>query len=648
MAGDDWRVTDPNTPNAEAQDFLPNPVLSLTVPDLTGAVRAELVIDRWSGHTGTSEKRIRFNNGSWLHLPEIQTTPPGSSPECYQYQDNVMIDVPLDQVMTGNNTLEGSCDNQVCYSFNWGQWGWYAVLLRVYYDPETVTEPTCAILSPVSGNTIEETTVIDLDASAAGTVGEVLVLAYYEGFDTDGDGLYTEWHRYYHRRQYESILDINGIVGRDDTAPYQVIWDATWVPDQAPGAVALQARVRDDTGLWSVSPVIDNLTLNRPDETVKFYTMDVVPPSFWVRTGASKSTEFTIPGDHDLGLALEARMHLRTWNGAGQGLLDLNGQWSTTNLGVTYHFASRDFAVPVSAFQTGLNEIVVSSTADGHGVEVLWPGPMVAIRYTQAAASPVLAPAGGVYQNGVTVALSSDDPGAAIYYTTDGTEPSAGSSLYTAPISLDASAMVKAIAHLEGTQDSRVVSAHFNITDGQSPRAENGLQALYIFDEGDGDLAHDVAGVLPELDLTVLEPASVSWLPDGGLSVDQATLIQTRAAATRLTDAIRVAGAFTIEAWVQPATAAQEGPARVISLAGNATARNICLAHGGSQGSPSASFAARVRTSVTDPDGLPELTTPPGSVSEELQHVVLRCSTMGELTLFINGAEIATTNRSGD
>ena len=648
MVGEDWRVTDPEALNPGAQAYLPNPLLSLTVPDLAGAVRAEFVIDRWNGHPGTSEKRMRFNNGSWLYLPELQTTPPGAAPECYQSQDNVMIDVPLAQLVTGGNALEGRCDEQVCYGFDWAQWGWYAVLLRVYYDPATVAEPTCSILSPAAGDTIPETTVIDLDASAAGSVDEVRVLAYYEGNDTDGDGIFTEWHRYYHRRREAITLEVGGIVGSDDTAPYQVTWDATWVPDQEPGAVKLQARVRDDTGLWYVSPVIENLTLHRPDETVRFYTMDVMPPNFWVRTGESKSAEFTIPGDHDLALALEARIYAHTWNGAGEGLIELNGLWSNTNLGASHHFASRNFQVPVSAFLSGLNEIVVSSTALGHGVELLWPGPMVSIRYSLATGNPVIAPAGGVYQNGVTVALSSDDPGAAIYYTTDGTEPSTGSSLYTDPLALDATTMVKAIAHREDTGDSPVVSAHFNITDGQSPRAENALQALYVFDEGGGDVAHDVAGVLPALDLTVQEPASVSWLPEGGLSVDHATLIQTSMAATRLTEAICVADAFTIEAWVQPATAAQAGPARVVSVAGNPTTRNICLAHGGGPGSPSASLAARVRTSATDPDGLPELTTPPGSVSGELQHVVLRCDAQGDLTVFIDGVESAAAHRDGD
>ena len=58
-----WRVTDPNSPNAGAQAHLPNPVLEFEIPPgrLAHAIRAELMIDRWGGHPGTSGQRVRVN-----------------------------------------------------------------------------------------------------------------------------------------------------------------------------------------------------------------------------------------------------------------------------------------------------------------------------------------------------------------------------------------------------------------------------------------------------------------------------------------------------------------------------------------------------------------------------------------------------------
>ena len=129
---DNWRVTDPDAAHPGAAKFLPNPVLNLDISDLGGAVRAEVLIDRWGGHAGTSGKRIRFNGNEWLPLPELETIPEGELPECYMYQDNPIIEIPLEHLKEGFNTFEGTCGDQVCFSFNWGQWGWYSLVVRVY------------------------------------------------------------------------------------------------------------------------------------------------------------------------------------------------------------------------------------------------------------------------------------------------------------------------------------------------------------------------------------------------------------------------------------------------------------------------------------------------------------------------------------
>jgi Chitobiase/beta-hexosaminidase C-terminal domain len=78
-------------------------------------------------------------------------------------------------------------------------------------------------------------------------------------------------------------------------------------------------------------------------------------------------------------------------------------------------------------------------------------------------ATPTFSPAGGNFTGSVTVALSAATVGATIRYTTDGSNPTAASTLYTAPVALASSALVKARAYKTGLLDSAVASASFTI-----------------------------------------------------------------------------------------------------------------------------------------------------------------------------------------
>lgn len=378
---DDWRVTDPAALNPGAAAFLPNPVLELPVPALAGAVRAELIIDRWGGHPGTSNKRIRLNGASWLHLPEPAGIT-GAPAECYMYQDNLMIEIPLDQLQDGSVTLEGTADNQVCNSFNWGQWGWYGAIMRIYYDG-SVAHPTGAILTPTVGSTITDAVDITVDAAGAvSAVAAVEVLAWYDGYDIDGDGIFAEWQGEYRGDKRASAVATRGIVGSDDTAPYEMTWDVTWIPDQQPGTVALQARIRDQDGVWYVTDFVTGLSLDHLDRQVKQYRLVDVPRAFWVRGGQAKTATFEIPAQDDLALATAARLTASTWNGSDTGVIDVNGLWSVTSFGANHFHAHNEFGLAVGALVPGVNEVTISATSFDHGMEMMWPGPVVTVSYT--------------------------------------------------------------------------------------------------------------------------------------------------------------------------------------------------------------------------------------------------------------------------
>ena len=78
-------------------------------------------------------------------------------------------------------------------------------------------------------------------------------------------------------------------------------------------------------------------------------------------------------------------------------------------------------------------------------------------------ASPAFSVASGAVNSGTEVTISCATEGAKIYYTTDGTEPTASSTEYADVISVTEAVTLKAIAVKDGMNDSAVASASYLI-----------------------------------------------------------------------------------------------------------------------------------------------------------------------------------------
>ena len=413
LSFNDFRVTDPNTDNTSAQQYLPNPDLPITIDDLNGAVRAEASLIVWGGHVGTSNKTISFNGNTPIPIPELDTSnglPVNNTTESDQIygaefmrESIVTIDVPLNQLVQGVNYFQGSCGNQQGpYGFDWGQFGLYGIVIRIYYDPASKPHPTGTITSPVSRGTIGENPTIT--ASVGAGVTRVDFLAYYDGYDTDGDGKFADYHHDYHYRKYDGAVSIKNHVGTATGAPWQVTWQTNLVPDQPVGGVKILARIQDNTGIWYVTPEVSQVSLVRSGASVQLYKPQNTPIEFWTMyySGATKSSNFTIPGGTNLADATTAALLVKTWNGDdefGTSPADApyNEYWTKLNgntmpvLGIGHFYEFDTVLVSTSWLQTGQNTAEFHANSQTqHGIEVMWPGPAMAVRYVGAAyASPL-------------------------------------------------------------------------------------------------------------------------------------------------------------------------------------------------------------------------------------------------------------------
>jgi PKD repeat protein len=95
-------------------------------------------------------------------------------------------------------------------------------------------------------------------------------------------------------------------------------------------------------------------------------------------------------------------------------------------------------------------------------------------------------------------------------------------------------------------------------------RVTTGLQSLYYFTAGAGTTIADTGGVGAAYNLTIPEPAAVTWGVDY-LEINANTDIKG-GVATKIIAAIQASSAFTIDAWIEPGASVGTANARIIAL----------------------------------------------------------------------------------
>ena len=132
-----------------------------------------------------------------------------------------------------------------------------------------------------------------------------------------------------------------------------------------------------------------------------------------------------------------------------------------------YIYYTLDGSTPAAASALYIAPISVSSSCTLKAIAILdnISSPITAASYTISSnvPDPRIIPNGGVATNSLGIQITCTRIDAHIYYTLDGSTPSAASTLFTTTITITSTTTVKAIAIASGSSDSSVVSAQFII-----------------------------------------------------------------------------------------------------------------------------------------------------------------------------------------
>jgi hypothetical protein len=125
------------------------------------------------------------------------------------------------------------------------------------------------------------------------------------------------------------------------------------------------------------------------------------------------------------------------------------GGVQTLNVSGTGRFIRMNGTARGTQFGYSLFEFQVFTSGAGGGVGTV--------------ATPTFSPGGGSFATAQTVAISDTTAGASIHFTTNGTTPTATSTLYTGPITIATTTTLQAIATAPGLTNSAVASATYTI-----------------------------------------------------------------------------------------------------------------------------------------------------------------------------------------
>jgi hypothetical protein len=94
------------------------------------------------------------------------------------------------------------------------------------------------------------------------------------------------------------------------------------------------------------------------------------------------------------------------------------------------------------------------------------------------------------------------------------------------------------------TADNGSLEASNEMVVSVAGRVTNSLQALYVFQEGQGNMVRDVSSINAPLPLTILDETKVQWI-DGGLALTEPNTLQTTSSVARMIEGMQASNELT-------------------------------------------------------------------------------------------------------
>jgi hypothetical protein len=202
------------------------------------------------------------------------------------------------------------------------------------------------------------------------------------------------------------------------------------------------------------------------------------------------------------------------------------------------------------------------------------------------APAPQFSPVAGTYSTAQAVNIYDITPSATIYYTTDGTTPTAASAVYTGPVIVTANQTIRALAAASGLTSSAPISSAYTIGKGVAtpafslaPGSYTSAQSVAITDITPGaTVYYTVNGTTPTTSSTKYT---------GKISVTATETLEAIAVATGYTNSAVATGAYTIGYPIETFVATSSGTNVLTIPVGGSAAFTVASQNQSGQSYPS-------------------------------------------------------------